>query len=62
MQNVEISMIMYYHENSDHYKFIVMWFLDIGDDAHNVICGKDNGYETGISSVCDNSHYICTML
>ena len=39
-------MIMYDHENSDHYKFIVMWFLDIGDDAHNVICGKDDGDET----------------
>ena len=39
-----------------------MWFLDIGDDAHNVICGKDNGDETGISSVCDNSCNICLML
>ena len=55
-------MIMYDHENSDHYKFIVMWFLDIGDDAHNVICGKDDGDETGISSVSDNSGNIHVML
>ena len=41
-------MIMYDQENLDHYKFIVMWFLDIGDDAHDVTCGNDDGDETGI--------------
>ena len=48
LQNVEISMMMYYHENQDHYKFIVMWFLDIADDDHDVICGKDDGDEKDI--------------
>ena len=43
-------------------KFIVMWFLDIGDDSHHMICGKDDGDETGISSVSDNSGNICLML
>ena len=28
LQNVEISMIMYYHEHHDDYKFIVMWFIE----------------------------------
>ena len=48
LQHVRISMIMYDQENVDHYNFIVMWFLDIGDDAHDVICGNDDGDETGI--------------
>ena len=55
-------MMMYYHENQDHYKFIVMWFLDIADDEHDVKCGKDDGDEKGKLSVCDNSGNICLML
>ena len=39
---------MYDQENVDHYNFIVMWFLDIGDAVHDVICGNDDGDETGI--------------
>ena len=27
-------MIMYYHENNNDYKFILMWFIDIGDYVH----------------------------
>ena len=30
--------------------------------THDVICGKDDGDETGISSVSDNSGNICLML
>ena len=45
MQNVEISMMMCYHEHHDDYKFIAMWFLDIADDVHDVICAKNDGAE-----------------
>ena len=27
-------MIMYYHENNNDYKFILMWFIDISDEVH----------------------------
>ena len=53
-------MIMYDQENLDHYKFIVMWFLDIGDDAHDVICGNDDGDETGIINLF--FVYYCTYM
>ena len=62
MQNVEICMIIYYHEHHDDYKFIVMWFIDIADDVHDVICAQHDGDETGISSVCDDSGKLCLML
>ena len=41
-------MIMYDQENLDHYQFIVMLFLDSGDNAPNVICGNDDSNETDI--------------
>ena len=34
-------MIMYYHENKDDYKFILMWFIDIGDEVHG-LTGEEN--------------------
>ena len=55
-------MMMYYHEHHDDYKFIVMWFLDIADDVHGVICAMNDGDEKGILSVCDISGNICLML
>ena len=55
-------MMMYYHKHHDDYKFIVMWFLDIADDVHDVICAKNDGDEKGILSVCDNSGKVCLML
>ena len=61
LQNVEIS-IMYYHEHHDDYKFIVMWFIDIADDVHDMICGQNDIDEKGISSVCDDSGKECLML
>ena len=61
-QNVEISMMMYYLEHHDDDKFIVMWFLDIADDVHDVIYAMDDGDEKGILSVCDNSGEVYLML
>ena len=53
--------MMYYHEHQDDYKFIVMWFLDIADDIHDVICAKNDGDEKGILCVSDNSGNVCLM-
>ena len=58
-------MMMYYHEHHDDYKFIVMWFLDIADDIHDVICTKNDSDEKGILCVCDNSgnmYVLCLKL
>ena len=54
-------MMMHYLEHHDDYKFIVMWFLDIADDIHDVICAKNDGDKKGILCVCDNSGNICLM-
>ena len=62
LQNVEICMIMYYHEHHDDYKFIVMWFIDIADEVHDLTCAQNDGDEKGISSVCDDSGKLFLML
>ena len=54
MQNAEICMIMYHHQHHDDYKFVVMWFLDIADEVHDLTCAQNDGDENGISSVCND--------
>ena len=62
LQNVEMSMIMYYHEHHNDYKFIVMWFIDIADGVHDVICGQNDGDEESILSVCDDCGKVYLMI
>ena len=33
---------MYYHENHNDYKLILMWFIDISDDVHGSTDGKQD--------------------
>ena len=45
---------MYCHEHHDDNKFIVMWFIDVADEVHDLICEQNHGDVKGISSVCDD--------
>ena len=58
LQHEEISIIMYHHEHNDDYKFILMWFLDISDEVHNLTHEQNDGDVKGISSVYDLVGYI----
>ena len=58
LQHVEICIIMYHHEHNDDYKFILMWFLDITDEVHNLTHEQHDGDVKGILSVCDLVGYI----
>ena len=49
---------MYHHEHNDDYKFILMWFLDIADEVHDLTHEQNNGDVKGISSVCDLVGYM----
>ena len=49
---------MYHHEHNDDYKFIVMWFIDIADEVHDLTHEQNDGDETGISSVHDLVGYM----
>ena len=46
--------MMYYHENNDDYKFILMWFIDLGDEVHGVTGEEHDGDHNSISSVCED--------
>ena len=47
-------MIMYYHENNDNYKFILMWFINIGDEVHGSTAEENDGDQNDTSCVCDD--------
>ena len=47
-------MIIYNHENNDDYKFILMWFIDIADEVHDLTHEQNDGDQNGTSSVCDD--------
>ena len=44
---------MYHHEHNDDYKFILMLFIDVADEGHDLTHEQNDGDEKGISSVCD---------
>ena len=45
---------MYYHENNDDYKFILMWFIDIGDEVHGSTGKEHDGDQNDTSCVYDD--------
>ena len=47
-------MIIYNHENNDDYKFVLMWFIDIADEVHDLTHEQNDGDQKGTSSVCDD--------
>ena len=47
-------MIMYNHENNDDYKVILMWFIDIDDEVHDLTDEQNDGDQSGTWSVCDD--------
>ena len=47
-------MIMYYHENDDDYRFILMWFIDLCDAVHGVTSVEDDGDKNHTSSACED--------
>ena len=47
-------MIMYYHENNNDYEFILMWFIDNGDDVHGSTDAEHDGDQNDTSCVCDD--------
>ena len=46
--------MMYYHENNDDYKLILMWFIDIGHEVHSLTGEENDCDEIGTSCVCDD--------
>ena len=42
---------MYYHENNDNYKLILMWFIDISDNMHGSTDGEEDGNQNDSSCV-----------
>ena len=47
-------MIMYYHENNNDYKLILMWFIDVSDNVHGLTDGETDGHQKDSSCVCDD--------
>ena len=47
-------MMMYYHKNNDDYEFILMWFIDLGDEGHGVTSEEHDGDHNSTSCVCEN--------
>ena len=45
---------MYYQENNDCSKFILMWFIDIGDEVHGLRREENDGDQNDTSCVCDD--------
>ena len=45
---------MYYHENNNDDKFILMWFIDVSDNVHGTTDGEKDGDENVSSGLCDN--------
>ena len=58
LQLVDICIIMYHHEHNNDHKFILMWFLDITDDIHNLMHEQNDSDVKGISFVCALVGYI----
>ena len=46
-------MIMYYKENHDDYKFLLMWFKDHGVEVHDLTGEEKDGDQNSTSCVCD---------
>ena len=47
-------MIMYYHENNDDYKFILMCFIDIADEVHGLTSEENDSDQNDTSCACDD--------
>ena len=46
--------MMYYHENNDDYKFILMWFIDVHGEVHGVISTEHDRDNNCTSNVCED--------
>ena len=47
-------MIMYYYENNNDNKFILMWFIDVSDHVQHSKDGEKDGDENDSSCLFDN--------
>ena len=47
-------MIMYYHENNNDDKFILMWFIDVSDNVCGTTDGEKDGDQNDSSCLCDD--------
>ena len=47
-------MMMYYHENDDGYKFILMWFIDLGDAVQGATSEEHDGGKSHTSQECED--------
>ena len=45
---------MYYHENNNDDKFILMWFIDVSDNVHGTTDGEKDGDQNDSSCLCDD--------
>ena len=45
-------MMMYYYENHDDYKFILMWFIDLDDEVYGLTSAEHDGDHNSTSHVC----------
>ena len=50
---------MYHYEHNDDYKFMLMWFIDIADEVHDLTHDRNDSEEKSIPSVC---HLVGCML
>ena len=47
-------MLMYYHEQNNDYKLILMWFIDISDVVSGSTDGEQDVDKNATSCVCDD--------
>ena len=47
-------MIMYDHENDDDYRFILRWFIDLGDVVHGASSTEQDDDKNHTSHECED--------
>ena len=45
---------MYYHENDDDYRLILIQFIDLGDAVHGASSVENDGDKNYISCACED--------
>ena len=54
MQNTEICIIIYDHENNDDYMVILTYFIDIDHPVHNTRDDDSEGNKNSVLSISDD--------
>ena len=49
-----MCMMMYYNENNDDYKFILLWCIDLGDEVYGLTGEEHNSDHNSTSCVCED--------